>query len=175
MPGYDRHFALCEHYGIEMIPVPLYADGPDLDQIRDLVAADPTIKGIWTVPTYANPSGAVYTEAVARDLVSLPAAAPDFRIFWDNAYAVHHLSDDEIAGPGRARTGRGRRPSRPGVPLRLHVEDHLRRRGGVVLRQLAGQRRLVPEEPHQAHHRTRTRSTSSGTPGSSAAPTASER
>ena len=95
VPGYDRHFALCEHYGIEMIPVPLYADGPDLDQIRDLVAADPTIKGIWTVPTYANPSGAVYTEAVTRDLVSLPAAAPDFRIFWDNAYAVHHLSDDE--------------------------------------------------------------------------------
>ncbi len=95
VPGYDRHFALCEHYGIEMIPVPLYADGPDLDQIRDLVAADPTVKGIWTVPTYANPSGAVYTEAVTRDLVSLPAAAPDFRIFWDNAYAVHHLSDDE--------------------------------------------------------------------------------
>jgi DNA-binding transcriptional MocR family regulator len=95
VPGYDRHFALCEHYGIEMIPVPLYADGPDLDQIRDLAASDPTVKGIWTVPTYANPSGAVYTEAVAEELVSMPTAAPDFRILWDNAYAVHHLSDEE--------------------------------------------------------------------------------
>jgi DNA-binding transcriptional MocR family regulator len=97
VPGYDRHFALCEHYGIEMIPIPLYADGPDLDQIRDRVASDPTIKGIWTVPTYANPSGAVYTEAVTRELLAIPASAPDFRIFWDNAYAVHHLSDGEVA------------------------------------------------------------------------------
>ncbi len=96
VPGYDRHFALCEHYGIEMIPVPLYADGPDLDQIRDLVAADPAIKGIWVVPTYANPTGSVYTEDVTRALVAMPTAAADFRIFWDNAYAVHHLSDEEI-------------------------------------------------------------------------------
>ena len=95
VPGYDRHFALCEQYGIEMIPVPLGADGPDLDQVRALVADDPAVKGIWIVPTYANPNGAVYTEQVTKELVSMPAAAPDFRMFWDNAYAVHHLTDVE--------------------------------------------------------------------------------
>ena len=95
VPGYDRHFALCEQFGIEMIPVPLGSDGPDLDQVRALVAADPAVKGIWIVPTYANPNGAVYTEQVTKELVSMPAAAPDFRMFWDNAYAVHHLTDLE--------------------------------------------------------------------------------
>ena len=95
VPGYDRHFALCEQYGISMEPVALGADGPDLDAIRERVADDPSVKGIWVVPTYANPTGAVYTEEVTRELVSMPAAAPDFRIFWDNAYAVHHLTDAE--------------------------------------------------------------------------------
>ena len=66
VPGYDRHFALCEQFGIEMIPVPLGSDGPDLDQVRALVADDPAVKGIWIVPTYANPNGAVYTEQVTR-------------------------------------------------------------------------------------------------------------
>ncbi|HEY0239501.1 MAG TPA: aminotransferase class I/II-fold pyridoxal phosphate-dependent enzyme [Friedmanniella sp.] len=95
VPGYDRHFALCETYGIEMVPVELGPDGPDLDEVRRLVAADPSIKGMWVVPTYANPDGAVYSEAVTRALVEMPTAAADFRIFWDNAYAVHHLTDDE--------------------------------------------------------------------------------
>ncbi len=95
VPGYDRHFALCEQFGIEMIPVPLDDNGPDLDQVRELVASDPAVKGIWIVPTYANPTGAVYTEEVTRALVEMPTAAPDFRIFWDNAYAVHHLTDSE--------------------------------------------------------------------------------
>jgi DNA-binding transcriptional MocR family regulator len=94
VPGYDRHFALCEQFGIEMLPVPLNADGPDLEQVRELVQ-DPAVRGIWVVPTYANPTGAVYTEEVAQALVSMPTAAPDFRIFWDNAYAVHHLTDVE--------------------------------------------------------------------------------
>ncbi|MGI8458172.1 MAG: aminotransferase class I/II-fold pyridoxal phosphate-dependent enzyme [Propionibacteriaceae bacterium] len=94
VPGYDRHFAICAHLGIEMVPVPLYDDGPDLDQVAELLATDPQIKGIWIVPTYANPTGAVYTEEVTRRLVSM-AAAPDFRILWDNAYAVHHLTDEE--------------------------------------------------------------------------------
>ena len=94
VPGYDRHFALCEQFGIEMVPVPLKDDGPDLDQVRDL-ASDPAVRGIWVVPTYANPSGAVYTEEVTQALVSMTTAAPDFRIFWDNAYAVHHLTDVE--------------------------------------------------------------------------------
>lgn len=93
-PGYDRHFAITESYGIEMIPVPLRDDGPDTRLIAELVAADPQIKGMWAVPTYSNPTGAVYSEDVARALVSMPAAAPDFRIFWDNAYAVHPLVED---------------------------------------------------------------------------------
>jgi DNA-binding transcriptional MocR family regulator len=93
VPGYDRHFTLCKQYGIEMVPVPLYEDGPDLDAVSEL-AADPSVKGMWVVPTYSNPTGAVYDESVTRELVSM-AAAPDFRIFWDNAYAVHHLTDVE--------------------------------------------------------------------------------
>lgn len=94
VPGYDRHFALCEQYGIEMIPVPLGHDGPDLDQVRQLVAEDPSIKGMWIVPMYSNPTGAIYTAEVIRALLDMPAAG-DFRMFWDNAYAVHHLSDAE--------------------------------------------------------------------------------
>jgi DNA-binding transcriptional MocR family regulator len=96
VPGYDRHFALCEQFGIEMIPVDLGPDGPDLDEVREIVADDPAVKGIWIVPTYANPNGAVYTEEVTRALLEMPTAAEDFRIFWDNAYAVHHLTDVEI-------------------------------------------------------------------------------
>src|SRR5918993_2165714 len=96
VPGYDRHFALCEQFGIEMIPVDLGSDGPDLDEVRELVAEDPAGKGIWIVPTYANPNGAVYTADVTRALLEMPTAADDFRMFWDNAYAVHHLTDDEI-------------------------------------------------------------------------------
>jgi DNA-binding transcriptional MocR family regulator len=94
VPGYDRHFALCEQYGIEMISVPLSQDGPDLDQVRRLVADDPSIKGMWIVPMYSNPNGAIYTPDVTRALLEMPAAG-DFRMFWDNAYAVHHLTDIE--------------------------------------------------------------------------------
>ena len=96
VPGYDRHFALCEQFGIEMIPVPLGKNGPDLEQVAELVAEDAGIKGIWVVPTYANPNGAVYTEEVTRALLEMPAAASDFRMFWDNAYAMHHLTEVEI-------------------------------------------------------------------------------
>ncbi|MGA0567817.1 aminotransferase class I/II-fold pyridoxal phosphate-dependent enzyme [Rathayibacter sp. KR2-224] len=93
VPGYDRHFAITEHLGIRMIPVAMTDAGPDIAQIERLLAEDATIRGIWCVPVHSNPTGAIYSEEVARALVSLPAAA-DFRIFWDNAYAVHHLTDD---------------------------------------------------------------------------------
>ena len=96
VPGYDRHFSLLADLGIEMVTVPMNADGPDVAAVAELVA-DPAVKGIWVVPTYANPSGAICTPEVARALVSMPTAAPDFRIMWDNAYALHHLTDDEVA------------------------------------------------------------------------------
>lgn len=94
VPGYDRHFALCQQFGIEMISVPLNQDGPDMGAVRALVS-DPQVKGIWLVPTYANPSGAVVSEAIAAELAAMDTAAPDFRIMWDNAYAVHHLTDEQ--------------------------------------------------------------------------------
>ncbi|KGN33794.1 aminotransferase [Knoellia sinensis KCTC 19936] len=94
VPGYDRHFTMLASYGIEMVPVAMHEDGPDMAAVRELVK-DPSVKGIWVVPTYANPSGAVCSQEVASELASMETAAPDFRIFWDNAYAFHHLTEDE--------------------------------------------------------------------------------
>lgn len=95
VPGYDRHFTLLDWFGIETVTVPMHDDGPNAEAVAELAAKDPSIKGIWVVPTYANPTGSVASQEVAARLASMPTAAPDFKIFWDNAYALHHLTDEE--------------------------------------------------------------------------------
>jgi DNA-binding transcriptional MocR family regulator len=116
VPGYDRHFNVCDEYGIRMISVPLGEDGPDMDAVERLAAEDESVRGMWCVPQYSNPTGATYSDEVVERLAAMETAAPDFRLYWDNAYPVHHLTDERVRVANILETcARRGHPNRPFV------------------------------------------------------------
>ena len=134
VPGYDRHFSMLADFGIEMVTVPMNDDGPDVPAVAALVRDDPSIKGMWVVPTYANPVGRGRAPRRSpRALASMPTAAPDFKIFWDNAYAFHHLTEDEAKSADILSLAAAAGHPQPADHVRLHLQDHL-----------CGRRRRVP-------------------------------
>ncbi len=112
-PGYDRHFAITQEFGFEMIPVPMTENGPDMDIVEKLVAGDEAIKGIWCVPLYSNPQGVCYSDETVARLGKMKTAAPDFKIFWDNAYGVHHLYEEVKLADIFEACNAGGNPDRP--------------------------------------------------------------
>ena len=136
-------------FGIDMVTVPMNDDGPDAEAVAQLAATDPSIKGMWVVPTYANPSGSVVSQEVAARLASMETAAPDFKIFWDNAYAFHHLTEDEAKSADMLTLAAAAGPPAPADHVRLDLEDHLRRRRRGVPGRLGRDREVVRRPPRQ--------------------------
>lgn len=162
VPGYDRHFAICEALGIRMIAVPMRDDGPDMDFVEAQVRNDPAIKGIWCMPLYSNPSGTIYSAQTVRRLAAMPAAAPDFRLLWDDAYRFHHLTGTRHTTPNIvdacAQSGHADRPlvfaSLSKVTLASAAVTFLASspRNVAWWQQRAGVRTIGPDKLNQLRH-----------------------